>query len=150
MIYYGEFIDVLIFVTDFSRGNRASISRSYIYYDNSYPFIANADSSKVSKSFSSLVLRDNNNNKINVEGLKNPFQFIIYRSESSFNECLYYNESENNLNSTDCTSEELNSFYVICSCNHLSDFSLSTFNPNPTIEIIPTNVPSQRRLVNSF
>ena len=123
---------------------------SYIYYDNSYPFIANADSSKVSKSFSSLVLRDNNNNKINVEGLKNPFQFIIYRSESSFNECLYYNESENNLNSTDCTSEELNSFYVICSCNHLTDFSLSTFNPNPTIEIIPTNVPSQRRLVNSF
>ena len=34
MIYYGEFIDGLIFVTDFSRGNRASISRSYIYYDN--------------------------------------------------------------------------------------------------------------------
>ena len=28
---------------------------SYIYYDNSYPFIANADSSKVSKSFSSLL-----------------------------------------------------------------------------------------------
>ena len=123
---------------------------SYIYYDNSYPFIANADSSKVSKSFSSLVLRDHENNKINVEGLKNPFQFIIYRSESSFNECLYYNESENNLNNTDCTSEELNSFYMICSCKHLTDFSLSTFNPNPNIEIIPTNVPTQRRLLNSF
>lgn len=34
MIYYGEFIDGLIFVTDFYRGNRVSFSKSYIYYDN--------------------------------------------------------------------------------------------------------------------
>lgn len=125
---------------------------SLIFYSNSFPLISSLDGKKVSKSFSSLLLRDNNNKILNIDNTENTFKFIFRRELQTFNECLFIDEKTNKLNNTNCKSEELNENYIICQCNHLTEFSISNFNPYPSNQpLFPNETDSiQPRFINSF
>lgn len=125
---------------------------SVIYYSNSFPLISSLDLKKISKSFSSLSLRDKNNKIVNIDNTESTFKFIYKRELQTFNECLFIDVKTNKLNNTNCTSEELNENYIICQCNHLTEFSISNFNPNPSNQpLFPNETENiQPRFINSF
>ena len=74
---------------------------------------------------------------------------IIKKPYPSFNECLFYNEEDSNLNNTDCTSHNIDNEYLLCSCTHLTDFTISDLNPVLLFKDIKQLL-KQSRIITSF
>jgi len=78
----------------------------------------------------SIKLFDKNLNEIPVFNLTTPIEIFIKRSEKMMNlkKCIFFDEEITNWNTTGCETQEIGE-YIICSCIHLTDFSLGKYNP---------------------
>ena len=123
-------------------------SLSVIRY-NYYPLLNSNSANRVSKSFTAIILRDHNHFAVDVNNLTEPIVIIQKKPYPSFNECIFYDDTEEEFNNTECNSTELNAKYIMCSCYHLTDFSLSKYNP---IELAKDIIKlfQQARFINSF
>ena len=121
---------------------------SMIYY-NYYPLLNKNSFIKVNKEFNALILRDHNNTAVNIKKLTEPIVLILKKPYPSFNECIFYDETEEEFNNTDCNSTEISVEYIKCSCYHLTDFSLSKYNPVELAKDI-IRLFQQARFINSF
>lgn len=132
----------------YKYGNVASVS--VIDYAQ-YPLLNQNITSKISSNFISVVLRDKEHEIIPVKDLDVPFHIIIKKSSKNknFNECLFLNDSSYKLENTNCISNNLDKEYIDCVCNHLTDFSISTFNPVKLFKDI-YRLFTQSRVMNSF
>ena len=75
------------------------------------------------------MIRDINGNEINISKLKYTIKLILKKNHISNNECVFYNKTLNNLDNRGCKSEIINNTLIVCSCDHLTDFSISQYNP---------------------
>ena len=114
-----------------------------------YPLLNPLSITNISKSFNAILLRDKNNNIVDINNLTEPIRLILKKSNASFNECVFYDEKEESLKNSNCNSTELNEEYIMCSCYHLTDFSLSKYNPVALVKDI-VKLFQQARIINSF
>lgn len=103
-------------------------SYSFIFY-NKYPLLS-PNSPNFNKKVISLKLLDKDFNEIPVFNLSTPIEIFIKRSEKMMHlkKCVFFDEEITNWNTTGCETQEIGE-YIICSCNHLTDFSLGKYNP---------------------
>lgn len=113
-----------------------------------YPLLNPNLTKDISSNFISLKFFEENYQEMNISNLEEPIRLIIKKPYNSFNECIFYDESTKKVNSSDCTSKDLGD-YVVCSCTHLTDFSLSKYNPVSIFKDV-INLFSQIRIINSF
>ena len=93
-----------------------------------YPYLNPNLTTDISNSFISIKFIDKDYNEIKIHNLTDNIQIINEKKDNNLNQCVFFDTSINKLNSENCTSTEYNE-YIICSCNHLTDFSLASFNP---------------------
>ena len=93
-----------------------------------YPYLNPNLTTDISNSFVSIKFIDKDYNEIKIHNLTDNIQIINEKKDNNLNQCVFFDTSMNKLNSENCTSTEYNG-YIICSCNHLTDFSLASFNP---------------------
>ena len=67
--------------------------------------------------------------KIKISNLTHPIGIILQKPFASFNECIFYDESSQSLNNSNCLSTQISKNYILCQCDHLTDFSISSLNP---------------------
>lgn len=118
-----------------------------IQYSN-YPLL-----SPFNKNFSenviSINLYNSNFEKQKVEGLSTPIDIIIKKPHESFNNCLFIDPEKNyNWNDKGCKAQNLGK-YLLCSCNHLTEFSISNYNPVNLLKDIG-NVLKEAWIINNF
>ena len=114
-----------------------------------YPLLNPQSVSNISKSFNAIILRDANNSIVDIDNLTEPIVIILKKPFPSFNECVFYDEKSENLSNSNCNSTEINEDYIMCSCYHLTDFSLSKYNPVLLIKDM-IRLFQQARFINSF
>lgn len=106
--------------------NKNISSYSLILY-NKYPLL-----SPYNKNFSekviSLRMFDSNFNKIEIVNLTKPIEIFIKKPYKEFNNCIFFDPNQSFWGVTGCNSIDLGDT-VMCSCHHLTDFSLSNYNP---------------------
>jgi hypothetical protein len=84
-----------------------------------------------------------------IQNLTVPIDLYIKKPHKSFNNCLFIDPEENyNWNDKGCKAFDFGD-YLHCSCNHLTDFSISKYNPIKLIEDI-MNVLSEAWIINDF
>jgi len=98
-----------------------------ILYDK-YPLLA-SNNQNYSNQVISVKLYDENDKPQKVENLTYPINIIFKRPDKSYNVCLYFDEHNNTWNDKNCSSIELSDDYILCNCTHLTDFTISKFNP---------------------
>ena len=112
-------------------------SFGFIVFKEKYPLLYVNSTPYVSPDFYSINLYDKNKNIIKISNLnnKNSIKIVKKKSENdiSMGNCVYYDESIKNLNDIGCKSFDLVD-YIICTTNHLSDFTISSFSPSYIIE----------------
>ena len=118
-----------------------------IEYSN-YPLLNENITNDISPQFISLKMYDKYSNEINITKLEKPIRIFIQKPFTSFNECVFYDENSNKINSTECNSKVIDD-YVLCSCTHLTDFTLSRYNPINIVKDL-VNLFKQVRIINSF
>ena len=97
-------------------------------------------------SFLSISIRDINSSIINITNLTSPIVFISKRNEDNVN-CIFFNETSNHISGDNCTSTLIDK-YIKCECTHLTDFSLSKYNPISLVKDI-FRLFSQARIINN-
>ena len=115
---------------------------------SSYPLLNENITNDISPQFISLKMYDKYSNEINITQLEKPIRIFIQKPFTSFNECVFYDENSNKINSTECNSKVIDD-YVLCSCTHLTDFTLSRYNPINIVKDV-VNLFKQVRIINSF
>ena len=118
---------------------------SYEYY----PLFNNQSKEHFKEDFVSVVLRYDNLTKVNISGLNETIKIILAKKENKFNECLYYDGTEDRLNNTNCSSFPIDNDYLLCECNHLTVFTISDLNPKKLFSDI-IRLLKQARLITSF
>lgn len=98
--------------------------------------------------FHSVVIRDENANVVNVTNLNQSIVMVTKKIFEDTVNCIYYNETAEEFEGNNCTSV-IKGDYVICECNHLTDFSLSKYNPLLLLKDI-ARLLTQARIINSF
>ena len=93
-----------------------------------YPYLNPNMTNEILDSFFSVKLYDKEYNEIKVSNLTKNIKIITKRINTNMNHCVFFDEEIDNLNSEQCRSEVYED-YIICSCNHLTDFSFASFNP---------------------
>ena len=115
-----------------------------IIYNKKYPFLNKNSTFETSTNFISINFYDKNKNPIRVSNIDNKNYIKIVKKKSiddiHMGNCVYYDDSINNLNDKDIISYDLVD-YIICSTNHLSDFTIASFSPSYLIE---HNIPDQK------
>jgi hypothetical protein len=94
---------------------------------NKYPLLS-ANNKNYSNNVISLRLY-NNGQEQEVNDLLFPVNIVFERASPMFNVCLYYDSLNQTWNNKNCRSVEISSTQILCQCNHLTDFTISTFNP---------------------
>ena len=98
--------------------------------------------------FHSIIIRDENANVLNVTHLNESIVIVTKKIYEDTVNCIYYNETAKQFEGNNCTSV-IKGDYVICECNHLTDFSLSKYNPLLLLKDI-ARLFTQARIINSF
>jgi len=101
---------------------------SFIFYKK-YPLLS-PNSKNFNVKVMSIKLLDKNLNEIPVYNLTIPIEIYIKRSGKmlSLKKCVFFDDELINWNTTGCKTQEIGE-YIVCSCNHLTDFSLGKYDP---------------------
>ena len=114
-----------------------------------YPILNPNTYNDTMKQFTSIVIRDKEGNNMNITNLNQSIVMIFKKSKTHFSNCIFYNDYNQSFDASNCTTEIINKDYIYCSCNHLTDFSLSKYNPLKIIDDIALLF-SQARIITSF
>ena len=120
------FLPVNYLTTEFNKDIR---DYGAIIYNN-YPLMP-TNSKNFSNNVVSLKLYDELKNKIDVSNLTIPIKILIKKTKPDLKYCVFMditNSTNMIWNSKNCTSQEFNG-YILCTCNHLTDFSIANYNP---------------------
>ena len=116
-----------------------------IIFNGKYPILNSKSIPYVSPNFFDINFYDKNGNIIKIENLKenNLIKIIKKKSyiESTFDTCVFYDNSVKNLNDKDIKSYDLIE-YLICATSHLTSFTLSSFSPS----LLLTNLKNNKEL----
>lgn len=113
-----------------------------------YPYLNPNMTNEIFDSFFSVKLYDKEYKEIKVSNLTENIKIITKRRDAKMKECIFFDEELNNINSEQCTSEVYDN-YIICSCNHLTDFSFASFNPVNIIKDL-SKLFNDVRIIDSF
>ena len=114
-----------------------------------YPILNPNTFNDTMKQFTSIVIRDKEGNNMNITTLNQSIVMIFKKSKTHFSNCIFYNDYNQSFDASNCNTEIINKDYIYCSCNHLTDFSLSKYNPLKIIDDIALLF-SQARIIKSF
>ena len=118
-------------INDNINWNEAFIN--VVVFNDKYPLLNMNNTNYVSPNFFGIILYDNNLNVINIKNLNedNLIKIIKKKSpkENSFDTCVYYDSSKNNLYDEGLKSYDLIQ-YIICASSHLTTFTLASFSPS--------------------
>ena len=104
-----------------------------IVFKDKYPFLNKNSTFDINPDFISINFIDKNHNIIKISNLKddNLIKIIRKKPNNAFHmgNCVYYDENFKNLNDIGCNSFDLID-YIICTTNHLTDFTIASFSPS--------------------
>jgi len=112
-----------------------------------YPLLS-PENKNFSENVVSIKLYDEKINTLKINNLKIPVEIIIKKPNESFKECLFIDPKTYLWNDGGCKSIDLGD-YLQCSCIHLTDFSISKFNPVKILEDV-FNLLSDAWIINDF
>ena len=120
----------------------------------SYPYLNKDITKYISNKFYSVNFYNSDKKEIEVKNLNLNITLAFKKENSDFRYCIFFNEISNKFSSDGCFSQILGN-YIICTCNHLTDFSLSYKNLNSDINnekqlFIDTNFWSSRIISSSL
>lgn len=123
-------------------------SYSFIFY-NKYP-LSSPNSTNFNEKVMSIKLLDHNFEEIPILNITTPIEIFIKRSPKMmhFKKCVFFDEELTNWNMNGCVTQEIGE-YIVCSCNHLTDFSLSKYNPVSLVKDI-FKVINDAMIINDF
>jgi len=126
---YGLNLKIFFPISYLKKEYNKDFARYGIIFYNNYPLLS-PNSTNFFKNIFSIKLFDNNLTEIEVKNLKVPIEIFIKKNEkiNNLEKCVFYDDNSSNWNITGCQSENLGD-YVLCKCNHLTDFSLAKYNP---------------------
>ena len=66
-----------------------------------------------------------------MQSLQNPnyIEIIFKKPHPNYNTCLYYEAYNKTWSDEGCIANNINDEILICQCKHLTDFTISNFNP---------------------
>jgi hypothetical protein len=129
--------------------NNTMTSYSSIIY-NKYPManINNNYTKDISQNVISIKLFNDKFNNIEISNLTQPFKIFMVKENPKLTHCVYFDNEIMNWNSKGCNSTDFGT-YVLCKCNHLTDFSLAQYDPQAIVKDI-INVFKDIRIINDF
>ena len=116
--------NISIILPYFIQSENTQYSLSVISYDK-YPLL-HPEVSEINQNVISIALYNSNDVKITKFPKNDNITFIIKKPYASFNECIFFDENTYNWNNTNCLSIDRKE-YLACSCDHLTDFSMSLY-----------------------
>lgn len=143
-------VDIQIFLpTDYLMNNYASnnITNYGAILYNKYPLLASNNQNFLDNVIS-LKMFDNEFNCIQATNLSHNISILIKKSNDNFTFCVYFDPMGNSWNNTGCVGTDLGT-HMKCTCNHLTDFTLSKINPVAIFEDVVV-IFEDIRFVNSF
>lgn len=126
--------------------NKNITSYGLILY-NSYPLIS-PNNTNFSEKIISLRMFDKDFNKIEISNLNIPIDIFIKKPYKEFNNCVFFDPHSNFWGVEGCKSIDLG-HTMLCSCTHLTDFSLSKYNPTLILRDM-FNIVSDAWIINDF
>lgn len=112
-----------------------------------YPLLS-PENKNFSENVLSINLYDSDFNVQDIKDLRVPIDIFIKKPHNSFNNCLFIDPTSYKWNDKGCKSLDLGDT-LMCSCNHLTDFSIAKYNPVKIIEDI-MNVFADAWIINDF
>ena len=115
-----------------------------------YPLI-NVTSYFADSNFLGVKLIDDYNKEVKtIENLENDIKIYI-KTDNKFKRqhCIFYDEISKNISDNNCRTTVINEDYVLCSCNHLTDFSLGEISPMQHVKEV-YSIFKDFRFINSF
>ena len=104
-----------------------------IVFKDKYPLLNKNSTVDINPDFISINFFDKNHNIIKISNLKddNLIKIIRKKPHNDFHmgNCVFYDENSKNLNDIGCNSFDLID-YIICTTNHLTDFTIASFSPS--------------------
>ena len=92
-----------------------------------YPYLNPKATENISDSFISIRLYDDSMKSVKINNTNETIKIIMHKGKKH-HQCVFYDENLQKLNNEGCLNNNLND-YVICSCTHLTDFSIANFKP---------------------
>ena len=134
----------------FPTKSKDSFSSIGLIKYESYPYLNPQVKQNVSDSFYTIKLYSQEISEVKVNNTEEPIKIVLAKQNLN-HQCVFFDERIKKLNNEGCTSEVLND-YIICTCNHLTDFSIADFNPGTFLypDIDQTGVFVDRRIINDF
>ena len=77
--------------------------------------------------------------EVNINNSLQNISIAFKRENPNFKYCIFYNNTSNKLSSNGCISRLIGD-YIICSCNHLTDFSISSINLNTEYDYLNKDI----------
>ena len=113
-----------------------------------YPYLNPNMTNVIYDSFFSVKIYDKEYKEIKVSNLTEDIKIISKKNNKNMNQCIFFDEALNNINSEQCSSEVFD-YYIICSCNHLTDFSFANLKSVNIIKDL-SKLFNDIRIINSF
>lgn len=112
-------------ITEYNK----NISTYGLVLYNEYPLLS-PNNKNFSENVISLKFFDKNAKEVPIKNLKTPIDFIFPKSEKlkKFNNCTFLNDQSLKWDVEGCSTKSTEK-YIVCSCIHLTDFSLAAYNP---------------------
>lgn len=92
-----------------------------------YPLLS-PENKNFSENVISINLYDKNFSNIKIENLTKPIEIFIKKPNKNFKNCLFVDTNDYKWNNKGCETTDLGTV-LLCSCNHLTDFSIAKYDP---------------------
>ncbi len=119
--------------------NYLNISYISITKFSSFPYLNKKVIKYIMNQFFSINFYNIEIEEININSSFQNISIAFKRENSNFKYCIFYNNTSNKFSSNGCKSQLIGD-YIICSCNHLTDFSISSMNLNTEFESLNEDI----------
>ena len=119
--------------------NYLNISYISITKFMSFPYLNKKLIKYILNQFFSINFYNKEIKEITINSSFQNISIAFKRENSNFKYCIFYNNTSNKFSSNGCISQLIGD-YIICSCNHLTDFSISSFNLNTEFDSIKEDI----------